>query len=531
MMKRMLIALLAAACALGARADGDWKTTLGKVKTLAGETGISGFMRAEAPDYITGKFDKKNPDGTWADRPAAPVLGERRYVGRNSYVNEHGFWVVDPAQAKQLSTEHHEVKVGDWIGGYFDGIGNFVRGHEVKTLFGMPYGVGQLIMIPLCLIMMYLAIVKGFEPLLLLPIGFGGLLANCPLAGVTTPEMMHGGVISFLASGLPVMSGGQVEPGGFLYYFFHFGIDTGVFPIMIFMGVGAMTDFGPLIANPKMALLGGAAQFGIFFALFGALGLAALFGADFFGGVDPINAAASIGIIGGADGPTAIWLTSKLAPDLLGAIAVAAYSYMALVPIIQPPIMTALTTKEERLIKMPPLREVKKIEKICFPLVVLLLCAILLPSAVPLIGALMLGNLAKEAGPSVARISDTMSNALINIVTIMLGLSVGSKLACEKFLSGTTLGILALGLCAFCVGTATGGIMAKIMNLFSKEKVNPLIGSAGVSAVPMAARVSNKVSLANDPTNFILMQAMGPNVSGVIGSAVVAGVLYKLCAG
>ena len=531
MMKKMFLALLVAACAFGAHADGDWKTTLGKVKTLAGDTGIAGFMKKDAPDYITGKFERKNPDGTWADRPAAPDFSQKRYIGRNLFVNDNGFWVVDQAQAKQLSTEHHEVQVGDWIGGYFDGIGNFVRGHEVKTLFGMPYGVGQLIMIPLCLLMMYLAIVKGFEPLLLLPIGFGGLLANCPLAGVTTPEMMHGGVISFLSSGFPVMSGGQVEPGGFLYYFFHFGIDTGVFPIMIFMGVGAMTDFGPLIANPKMALLGGAAQFGIFFALFGALGLAAVFGADFFGGVDPIKAAASIGIIGGADGPTAIWLTSKLAPDLLGAIAVAAYSYMALVPIIQPPIMTALTTKEERLIKMPPLREVKKIEKICFPLVVLLLCAILLPSAVPLIGALMLGNLAKEAGPSVARISDTMSNALINIVTIMLGLSVGSKLACEKFLSGTTLGILALGLCAFCVGTATGVIMAKIMNLFSKEKVNPLIGSAGVSAVPMAARVSNKVSLSNDPTNFILMQAMGPNVSGVIGSAVVAGVLYKLCAG
>jgi oxaloacetate decarboxylase beta subunit len=342
------------------------------------------------------------------------------------------------------------------------------------------------------------------------------------------PATMHDGVISFLSSGLPVMSGGIVEPGGFLYYFFRFGIDTGVFPIMIFMGVGAMTDFGPLIANPKMALLGGAAQFGIFFALFGALGLAAIFGADFFG-CDPIKAAASIGIIGGADGPTAIWLTSRLAPDLLGAIAVAAYSYMALVPIIQPPIMNALTTKEERLIKMPPLREVKKIEKVCFPLIVLLLCAVLLPSAVPLIGALMLGNLAKEAGPSVARISDTMSNALINIVTIMLGLSVGSKLACEKFLSATTLGILALGLCAFCVGTAAGVLMAKLMNLVSKEKVNPLIGSAGVSAVPMAARVSNKVSLSENPGNFILMQAMGPNVSGVIGSAVVAGVLYTLC--
>lgn len=366
---------------------------------------------------------------------------------------------------------------------------------------------GQWIMILICLFLLWLGIKKQFEPLLLVPIAFGGLLSNIP--------MLPGEAIA--------------GPTGFLGIIFEAGIHKGLFPLIIFMGVGAMTDFGPLIANPKMALLGGAAQFGIFFALFGALGLAALFGADYFGGVDPVKAAASIGIIGGADGPTAIWLTSRLAPDLLGAIAVAAYSYMALVPIIQPPIMKALTTKEERLIKMPPLREVTKIEKICFPLVVLLLCAVLLPSAVPLIGALMLGNLAKEAGASVVRISDTMSNSLINIITIMLGLSVGSKLACEKFLSGTTLGILALGLVAFCVGTAAGVLMGKLMNLFSKQKINPLIGAAGVSAVPMAARVVNKVSLSNDPTNFLLMQAMGPNVSGVIGSAVVAGVLYKLC--
>ena len=524
-MKKFLMTLLVAAGCLAVFAGDEkkpaWMDTLGKVRDLSGDTGISGFMKKEAPAYITGNFAE-------ADRPAKPDFSKPGKLNRADYANRNGFWVVDDAQAKTLSTEKHPVKKGDWIGGYFDDVGAFVRGHEVKTLFGMPYGVGQLIMIPLCLIMMYLAIVKGFEPLLLLPIGFGGLLANCPLGGVTAPAMLHDGVITFLASGLPVMQGGIVEPGGFLYYFFHFGIDTGVVPIMIFMGVGAMTDFGPLIANPKTALLGGAAQFGIFFALFGALGLAALFGNDFFG-VEPLKAAASIGIIGGADGPTAIWLTSRLAPDLLGAIAVAAYSYMALVPIIQPPIMNALTTKSERLIKMPPLREVKKIEKICFPLIVLLLCAFLLPSAVPLIGALMLGNLAKEVGPSVARIADTMSNALINIVTIMLGLSVGSKLACEKFLSGTTLGILALGLCAFCVGTAAGVVMAKIMNLFSKEKINPLIGSAGVSAVPMAARVSNKVARESDPANFVLMQAMGPNVSGVIGSAVVAGVLYTLC--
>ena len=513
-MKKILFALLVACGVFAARAGEEtetpkWERTLARVLDLGGETGIAGFCRREAPAYITGNYAE-------ADRVCVNSM-----LGKDPH---------DPASGYRTPNGYYDRKTKEWVGGYFDEGGNFVRGHEVKTLFGMPYGLGQLIMIPLCLFMMYLAIVKGFEPLLLLPIGFGGLLANCPLAGVTAPAMMHDGMVSFLMSGIPVMQGGIVEPGGFLYYFFKFGIDTGVFPIMIFMGVGAMTDFGPLIANPKAALLGGAAQFGIFFALFGALGCASIFGMDFFGpGVDPLKAAASIGIIGGADGPTAIWLTSRLAPDLLGAIAVAAYSYMALVPIIQPPIMKMLTTKEERLIKMPQLREVKKIEKICFPLVVLLLCALLLPSAVPLIGALMLGNLAKEVGPSVGRIADTMSNALINIVTIMLGLSVGSKLACEKFLSGTTLAILALGLCAFCVGTGAGVVMAKIMNLFSKTKVNPLIGSAGVSAVPMAARVSNKVALSEDPTNFVLMQAMGPNVSGVIGSAVVAGVLYTLC--
>ena len=520
-------------CVVGAQAAeaGDetgaapWRTTLGKVKDLGGDTGIAGFVRKDAPDYITGNFEAKDAKGKWADRPDAPDFAKGGSLDRAAFANKNGFWVVDDEQVKTLSTKKHPVKKGEWIGGYFDDSGAFVRGHEVKVLGGLPYGIGQLIMIPICLILLYLAIVKGFEPLLLLPIGFGGLLANCPLAGVTAPAMMHDGVITFLESGIPVMTGGIVEPGGFLHYFFKFGIDTGVFPIMIFMGVGAMTDFGPLIANPKAAILGGAAQFGIFFALFGALALTAAFPNLGFG----LREAASIGIIGGADGPTAIWLTSRLAPDLLGAIAVAAYSYMALVPIIQPPIMNALTTKAERLIKMPQLRPVKKIEKICFPLIVLLLCAVLLPSAVPLIGALMLGNLAKEVGTSVSRIADTMSNALINIVTIMLGLSVGSKLACEKFLSAQTLSILALGLCAFCVGTAAGVLMAKLMNVFSKEKVNPLIGSAGVSAVPMAARVSNKVSLQNDPANFILMQAMGPNVSGVIGSAVVAGVLYTLC--
>ncbi len=375
----------------------------------------------------------------------------------------------------------------------------------------LPFGISQLCMIVVCLVLIYLALIKEFEPLLLLPIGFGGLLANIPYAGITAAPILDS-------------LGNVVEPGGFLYYTFEMGVSSGLFPILIFMGVGAMTDFGPLIANPRTALLGAAAQLGIFTALLGALALTLCFDSiNFF-----ITDAASIGIIGGADGPTAIWLTTKLSPDLLGAIAVAAYSYMALVPVIQPPIMKFFTTPAERLIKMKQLRTVTKTEKVIFPIVVLLLCAALLPSAAPLIGAVMLGNLAKECGV-VDRISDTMANSLINIVTILLGLSVGSKLAAEKFLTFETLGILVLGVIAFSVGTAGGVWMAKLMNLFSKEKVNPLIGSAGVSAVPMAARVSNKVGLEYDPSNFLLMHAMGPNVSGVIGSAVVAGVLYFCC--
>ena len=403
----------------------------------------------------------------------------------------------------------------DWVTqGYTRKDGVFVPGHEVKMLFGMPYGLGQFLMIFVCILLIYLAIVKGFEPLLLLPIGLGGLLANLPQTGITTPEMICVG--KFAGD----LSHATVQPGGFLYYIFSFGIDSGLFPILIFMGVGAMTDFGPLIANPRTALLGGAAQFGIFTALLGAVFLDKYTGLHF-----GLRDAASIGIIGGADGPTAIWLTTKLAPDKLGAIAVAAYSYMALVPIIQPPIMKALTTEAERKIRMPQLRPVKKIEKVVFPIIVILLCGLLLPSAVPLMGAVMFGNLAKECGV-VDRLSDTMQNALINIVTICLGISVGSKLAAEKFVTGETLGILILGCIAFCIGTAAGVLMAKLMNVFSKNKINPLIGSAGVSAVPMAARVSNKVGLEADPTNFLLMNAMGPNVSGVIGSAVAAGLLY-----
>lgn len=364
----------------------------------------------------------------------------------------------------------------------------------------LPYGIGQAVMLLVCIFLFYLAIVKEFEPLLLLPIAFGGFLANVPNAGI-------------------------IEPGGFLYEIYGFGVKSGVFPLMIFMGVGAMTDFGPLIANPRTALLGAAAQLGIFTSLLGALLLTKFFGTAFH---FDIKDAAAIGIIGGADGPTAIWLSSRIAPNLLGAIAVAAYSYMALVPIIQPPIMKLLTKPKERTIKMKQLRHVSRMEKVCFPIAVTLMCALLLPSAVPLVGALMFGNLARECG-KVTRLSETLANALINIVTILLGLSVGSKLAAERFLVPETIAVLLLGLFAFAVGTAGGVWMARIMNLFSKDKINPLIGSAGVSAVPMAARVSNKVGLEYDSTNYLLMHAMGPNVAGVIGSAVVAGVLYSVC--
>jgi carboxybiotin decarboxylase len=363
----------------------------------------------------------------------------------------------------------------------------------------LPEGLGQLVMILVGLALIFLAIRKGFEPLLLLPIGFGAILTNIPVAGIAEGPMPG-------------------QPAGFLYYFYTVGIETGVFPLLIFMGVGAMTDFGPLLANPKTALLGAAAQFGIFFALIGA---------TFMGGLFSLQDAAAIGIIGGADGPTAIFLASRLSPNLLGAIAVAAYSYMALVPIIQPPIMRALTTKEERAIEMKQLRHVSKAEKIVFPLLVLVLCLLLLPSATPLIGMLMLGNLMKESAV-VDRLSDTAQNALINIVTIMLGLGVGSKLAADKFINEQTLGILALGLVAFAIGTASGVLLAKLMNKLSKDQINPLIGSAGVSAVPMAARVANRVGLEANPQNFLLMHAMGPNVAGVIGSAVAAGVLLAL---
>ncbi len=358
------------------------------------------------------------------------------------------------------------------------------------------FTAGQVFMMLIGFLLLFLSIKKGFEPLLLLPIGFGAILSNIPVAGIS-------------------------QEGGLLY-FLYYGIKLGIFPLLIFMGVGAMTDFGPMLANPKTLLLGAAAQFGIFASLLGALALNAVPGLEF-----TLRDAAAIGIIGGADGPTAIYVASKLAPDLLGAIAVAAYSYMALVPLIQPPIMRALTTEAERKIEMQQLRHVSKTEKILFPLILLLLSILLLPSSTPLVGMFALGNLMNSCGV-VDRLSQTAQNELINIVTIFLGLAVGSKLSAEAFLQIKTLGILALGAVAFAIGTASGVIMAKIMNRFSDTPINPLIGAAGVSAVPMAARVANKIGLESNPHNFLLMHAMGPNVAGVIGSAVAAGVLLSL---
>ncbi len=371
---------------------------------------------------------------------------------------------------------------------------------------------GHVLMMSVGLLLLFLAIKKGFEPLLLVPIGFGAILVNIPGAG-------------FMDAPVYDALGHLDVPGGILYYIYQMGIATGAFPLIIFMGVGAMTDFGPLLANPKTLFLGAAAQFGIFATVMGAVGLSMAGVIDF-----SIAEAAAIGIIGGADGPTAIFVASKLAPDLLGAIAVAAYSYMALVPLIQPPIMRALTSKAERQIEMKQLRHVSFLEKILFPLLLLLLVALLLPSAAPLLGMFCLGNLMRECGV-VERLSDTVQNSLINTVTIFLGLGVGSKLSAESFLDIKTLGILLLGIVAFCIGTATGVLMAKLLNRFSKHPINPLIGAAGVSAVPMAARVANKVGLEANPHNYLLMHAMGPNVAGVIGSAVAAGVMISLVGG
>jgi len=358
---------------------------------------------------------------------------------------------------------------------------------------------GQVFMILIGMLLLYLAIKKNFEPLLLVPIGFGAVLANIPGAGIA-------------------------EPGGILHMFYAVGIESGAFPLIIFMGVGAMTDFGPLLANPKTLFLGAAAQIGIFATLLGAVVLSALGIFEF-----SLADAAAIAIIGSADGPTSIYVASKLAPELLGAIAVASYSYMALVPLIQPPIMRALTTEKERKIRMHQQRTVSQREKIVFPLLLLILVAFLLPEAAPLLGMFCFGNLLKECAV-VDRLSNTTQNSLINTVTIFLGLAVGSRLNSETFLNQMTLGILLLGIVAFSIGTASGVIMAKILNKLTKEPINPLIGSAGVSAVPMAARVSNKLGLEADKHNFLLMHAMGPNVAGVIGSAVAAGILLNFVA-
>ncbi len=369
------------------------------------------------------------------------------------------------------------------------------QGAEV-SLFAQSWG--RVIMFLIIFLLFYLAIAKGFEPLLLLPIAFGGLLANIPVANMSGPD-------------------------GMLGIIYNMGIHNEFFPLLIFMGVGAMTDFGPLLANPKTALLGGAAQFGIFGSLVGAAALS-----QYTGMVDfTLKQCSAISIIGGADGPTSIFIASALAPEMLGAIAVAAYSYMALVPVIQPPIMRALTTKEERQIVMKTTRKVNKLEKLIFPLVVIMMIALVLPDASPLMGAFAFGNFAKESGV-VDRLSNEMQNSLINVVTIFLGFGVGMTLQADKFLVAESLGIMIIGLLAFAAGTAAGVLMAKVMNKFSKEPINPLIGAAGVSAVPMAARVASKVGSEEKPGNILLMHAMGPNVAGVIGSAVAAGVLLSI---
>ncbi|MDA9562080.1 sodium ion-translocating decarboxylase subunit beta [Gammaproteobacteria bacterium] len=421
-----------------------------------------------------------------------------------------------------------------------------------STLGIFSITLGQSLMILVGLLLLYLAINKKFEPLLLLPIGFGALLTNIPEIGLSMSPIEklvyannhseinqiiseyfgRGTDLSLLIKNASYMdlkiindaAQGMGYAPGILYIFYEVAIGSGIAPLLIFMGVGAMTDFGPLLANPKTLILGAAAQFGIFATVMGALLL------DYYGLIDfTLKQAAATGIIGGADGPTAIYVSSILAPELLGPIAVAAYSYMALVPLIQPPIMRALTSESERTIQMVQLRSVSQKEKIIFPIMLFLLVGLLLPSAAPLLGMLCLGNLMKES-LVVDRLSDVAQNSLINIVTIFLGLSVGSKLAADKFLTPETLGILILGMIAFAIGTAAGVLVAKLINIFSKTKINPLIGAAGVSAVPMAARVVNKVGLEYNSQNHLLMHAMGPNIAGVIGSAVAAGVMIKFLA-
>ena len=439
--------------------------------TIILKAGVSGTIAS----IDVGSYEKVKKDAQVGSISTAAIIAEQPVAG----------------EAQELPG------IGALVGNLFrtTGVYGVIDGQISKD---WTVGIGRILMICVGLTLLYLGIFKQFEPLLLIPIGYGAILANIPLAGIA-------------------------EPGGILYYIYDVGIVTGIFPLLIFMGVGALTDFGPMIANPKTILLGGAAQIGIFVTLLGALLLS-----DLVPGINfSLRDAASIGIIGGADGPTAIFLSSQLSPRLLGSIAIAAYSYMALVPIIQPPIMKWLTSEEERRIKMVQLRHVSKLEKMILPLLVLGICAFLLPTAAPLIGMFMLGNLAKECGV-IDRLSDVIKGALMYTVTIFLGLGVGSKLSADKFLNLETLGILALGMIAFAIGTAGGVLMAKAMNRLSKTPVNPLIGAAGVSAVPMAARVVNKVGLEANPQNHLIMHAMGANVSGVIGSAVAAGVLLAL---
>ncbi len=410
-----------------------------------------------------------------------------------------------------------------------EAIMNFVQ----QTGFYQIFANGawdSLIMVAIACLLLYLAIVKKFEPLLLLPIAFGMLLTNLIGAEVYHEELFAGGHVHWdLFGGAANEAGKVITPG--LIDILYLGVKLGVYPCLIFIGVGAMTDFGPLIANPKSLLLGAAAQLGIFVTFLGVRELfPVILGSglgDLLAGTPLENLAASVGIIGGADGPTAIFVTSKLAPNFLGPIAVAAYSYMALVPVIQPPIMKALTTKKERMIEMKALRQVSKTEKILFPIVVTIFVAWLVPSAAPLVGSLMLGNLLTESGVC-ERLAKTVQNELMNIVTIFLGISVGATATAATFLNPLTICIIVMGVVAFGMGTAGGVLLAKFMNLFLKTKINPLIGSAGVSAVPMAARVSQMVGQKENPKNFLLMHAMGPNVAGVIGSAIAAGVLLAM---
>ncbi|NBJ04670.1 sodium ion-translocating decarboxylase subunit beta [Alistipes sp. Z76] len=411
-------------------------------------------------------------------------------------------WGNSSAQGEATAAAQSVAQAADADIDVGDSLMNFA---ESTGFVGLVQDWRCIVMLLIACVLLYLAIVKQYEPLLLLPIAFGMVLTNLPGAGMFHSELFEGGHVHW--TGFDSLAG--------LIDYLYLGVKLGIYPCLIFVGVGAMTDFGPLIANPKSLLLGAAAQVGIFATYLGATALGFL-----------PNEAASTAIIGGADGPTAIYLTSKLAPHLLGPIAVAAYSYMALVPVIQPPIMKALTTQKERQISMKQLRNVSKTEKIVFPIVLTMIIALLLPSAAPLIGCLMLGNLMKECGV-VERLSKTVQNELMNIVTVFLGISVGATATAEAFLNWQTIGILVLGILAFCLGSAGGVVLAKIINLFSKEKINPLIGSAGVSAVPMAARVSQKVGQAANPSNFLLMHAMGPNVAGVIGSAVAAGILLS----